>query len=91
MTDHPDDPHLSHFLNLAIAKRPEYELFNIKTDPSCLTNLADDPAHQKTFEALKSKLNQTLTSTSDPRILGTGEIFETYPRMSKVRRFPGDD
>lgn len=32
-----------------------------------------------------------LTRTGDPRLVGDGEIFETYPRYSKHRQFPVPD
>ena len=31
---------------------------------------------------------QYLTETEDPRILDGGDVFESYPRYSRIRSFP---
>lgn len=74
---------------LALEKRPEEELYNIKDDPSCLKNLADLPDYQETRQQLRQELQETLRSQGDPRMLGNGDIFESYPRYSRMRQFPG--
>ncbi len=73
------------FLELAVGKRPGDELFNIKTDPDCLHNLAADPEHRTALDALRTELDTLLTGQGDPRMLGTGDIFESYPRVSSMR------
>ncbi len=30
-----------------------------------------------------------LTEQKDPRVLGTGDLFDSYPRFGKMRPFPG--
>ncbi|WP_205857149.1 sulfatase [Phytoactinopolyspora endophytica] len=67
-----------HYFQLAFAKRPAEELYNITTDPACLHNLADDPDHQTIKNALWRDLERKLVQTRDPRVLGHGDIFETY-------------
>jgi arylsulfatase A-like enzyme len=67
-----------HYFELAFAKRPAEELYNITTDPACLTNLADDPHHQTIKNELWRDLERKLVQTSDPRALGYGDVFETY-------------
>ncbi len=75
------------YFDWAVAKRPEYELFNVKTDPGCLTNLAENSKFADTFQAMQRELNQYLRETGDPRVLGNGDIWETYPRYSPIRQF----
>ncbi|MBL9211937.1 MAG: sulfatase [Opitutaceae bacterium] len=86
-----DDPKIRPFLDLAVAKRPAEELFDIVNDPGCLKNLAADPAHAATRATLAKRLEDELRRTGDARILDGGEIWETYPRYSPVREFPRPD
>ncbi len=82
------DPKFGRFLELAVGKRPGEELFDIKADPACLKNLAGNPEHAAAKAALAKQLENTLRQTGDPRVLDGGEIWETYPRYSPIRKFP---
>jgi N-sulfoglucosamine sulfohydrolase len=83
-----DDPAISPFFELAVGKRPEIELYDVVHDSGNLRNLADDPAHADARRRLEQRLNDVLQSTGDPRIVGDGEIWESYPRYSPLREFP---
>ncbi|MEM7231086.1 MAG: sulfatase, partial [Planctomycetota bacterium] len=85
------DPKIDHFLQLAVAKRPEVELFDIRKDPGCLDNLADRPEFAKVKEELGDRLMKYLAETGDPRAQGNGDVWETYPRVSRLRWFPTPD
>ncbi|HLU99846.1 MAG TPA: sulfatase/phosphatase domain-containing protein, partial [Acidobacteriota bacterium] len=83
-----DDPELSEYLTLAVAKRPAEELYRIVDDPECLYNLAKSDEHQGILRKLRQQLERYLTETGDPRMGSNGEVFETYPRYSPIRLFP---
>jgi uncharacterized sulfatase len=83
-----EDPELGLYLQLAVAKRPAEELFDIRRDPGCLTNLADDPKHAGVKEELARQLEDYLRRTGDARVLDGGEVWETYKRYSPIRQFP---
>ncbi|MBB5352789.1 putative sulfatase [Haloferula luteola] len=85
---HRDDPGVASFFHLAVDHRPSEELYDIVTDPGCLHNLAGVPAHDALRTQLAHQLETYLKETSDPRVLGMGDIFETYPRYSPIRWFP---
>jgi uncharacterized sulfatase len=85
---HHDDPEVSRYLQLAVAKRPGEELYDIREDPGCLNNLANDPAHAGTLARLRARLTAYLEETGDPRATGNGDVWETYPRYSPLRWFP---
>ena len=53
--------------DLAFAKRPEFELYEIKKDPGQINNVAQESRYEKSRIALWEKLRQTLVSTGDPR------------------------
>ncbi len=67
------------YYKLSFGKRVEEELFDIKTDPDCLNNLALDPEYADVKAELKSRMEKELTEQEDPRILGKGNIFDYYP------------
>jgi len=49
------------------------------------------PGRMQAFIKLEQKLNQLLLKQGDPRILGHGDIFESYPYYQKLpeKGFPG--
>ena len=77
------------FFRLGYEKRPEEELYNIKNDPGCTQNLAGDVNLQTIKNELRKTLENDLKSQGDPRMNGTGDIFESYPRFAAMRDFPG--
>jgi arylsulfatase A-like enzyme len=60
-------------------KRVSEELYNIKDDPYCLNNLAGDLRHILPLDDLRSEMTRELEDQNDPRILGKGEVFMSYP------------
>jgi len=85
---HHNDPVFGRFLQLAVAKRPAEELFDIIKDPACLRSLATDPSFAEVKSRLAKQLVDYLKQTGDPRVTGNGEIWESYPRYSPIRKFP---
>ncbi|WP_443938416.1 sulfatase family protein [Pedobacter sp. MW01-1-1] len=63
---------------LNFGKRPQEELYNVKTDPLCLNNLAMNTEFKKTAEKLYKQMVSELSAQKDPRILGNGDIFDQY-------------
>lgn len=88
LRSHAEEPRLGRYLQLAVAKRPAEELFDITRDPDCLHNLATNPAHQAVLEQLRARLEDTLRRTGDPRMGPNPDVWETYPRYSAIRDFP---
>jgi len=50
----------------AYVKRPEFELYDLQSDPDETVNLAGDPKHASTLADLKEKLKQFQQRTGDP-------------------------
>ena len=82
---HRQQPEVRRFFELACAKRPAEELYDIRKDPGCTHNLAAAPAHAAAKQRLAAEFDRTLTALKDPRLLGAGAIFESYPRYSPMR------
>ncbi len=91
LIEHREDPAIGKYLEMAVGKRPAEELYDIAKDPGCLTNLALNPNHRTTLEALRTRLFDYLRETEDPRVMGDGDVWETYPRVSSLRHFPTPD
>ena len=53
----------------AYLHRPEFELYNLDTDPDEVVNLAADPAHAARLAAMKDGLKQWQYRTSDPWLI----------------------
>jgi uncharacterized sulfatase len=81
---------LGPFLDLSVAKRPEVELYDIRTDTGCLNNLAGHADFTAVERRLENRLKAYLRQTGDARVVSQdgGEIWETYPRYSSLRWFP---
>ncbi len=71
------------FWNLSFGKRPPEELYDIQKDPYCINNLIDDPTLHDVREKLKEQLFEELSTQGDPRILGTGDVFDQYEYADK--------
>lgn len=84
--DHRTTQGMYHYWQWNFGKRPKEELYNIKKDPYCLHNLADDPAYIQLKQGLKSNLYKKLKEEGDPRMLGQGYIFDEYPYMNEGTR-----
>lgn len=85
------DESLRRYFDLSFAKKPEHELYDIRSDRECLKNLAYQPGYEKTRDRLWSMLQSVLEDEKDPRAVGGGDIFESYPRFSKIRPVAGPD
>ena len=88
LVENRDDPKVGYFFHLAVDLRPEEELYDIRKDPGCLVNLAGAPEYIEIKEKMRRQLDEYLLTTGDPRMTDYGDIFETYPRVSRQRAFP---
>ncbi len=75
--------------NEGFEKRPGEQLFDIRHDPACTTNLASSPEYASIKNDLENELKKLLTEQKDPRMLGYGDIFDSYPRFGGMRNWPG--
>jgi uncharacterized sulfatase len=85
MVEHREDPEVRPLFDLAFGKRPEEELFDIQKDPGCMKNLAEEADYGETRKQLRTEMEKDLRELKDPRVLETGDIFESYPRFNRMR------
>ena len=89
LTSRADDPHIYSYLHLATARWPAEELYDLENDPHCLRNLAPDAAYAEVTRQHRERLMQMLVQTGDPRVVGDGDVWESYPRIvGPMREFP---
>jgi len=68
------------YFNYAFAKRPGEELFDLKSDPEQMHNVAADPKYADVRKQLNEQLTRTLTEVKDPRVIGGDDVpFEKPP------------
>jgi uncharacterized sulfatase len=88
LVENQSHPEIGRFLELAVGLRPREELYDMVNDPACLHNLAEDPNYKEALRAHRERLGGYLVATRDPRVLGEGHIFESYPRLrGSIRNF----
>jgi arylsulfatase A-like enzyme len=75
-------PEQKHFWEVCFGKLPADQLFDLRHDPDCVTNLAS----KVSFTAFQKQLFDELKQQDDPRMFGNGHIFEEYPSADTVKR-----
>ncbi|MCP4642380.1 MAG: sulfatase [bacterium] len=89
MVAHRDDPEVRRYFDLATAKRPAEELYDLALDPEQLHNVAAEPGYERARKKLWARLEAYLRETGDPRVVGGGEAFDTYPYYGKRPKWAG--
>jgi N-sulfoglucosamine sulfohydrolase len=68
--------------DLCFGLRSAEELYDVRTDPHQITNLADDPRYAEAKRALRESLDAHMKATDDPRATSEGEVYPNYPVWS---------
>ena len=78
---HKNDPGFKPYFEWSFGKRPAEELYDIKSDPDQLRNLALEPSYDSVRIELSDRLMEYLKVNGDPRV--TGDVqFDEYPYRS---------
>jgi arylsulfatase A-like enzyme len=72
----------SKFWQLCFGMRPSDELYDLKIDTDCLTNLAADPRYASQANELRIRMETVLKQQGDPRMFGQGHVFDDYKPTS---------
>ena len=66
--------------DLAFAKRPFMELYDINSDPDNMNNLASEPKYKDIVDKLHKELFSVLEDRDDPRVTEKDDCkFDKYP------------
>ena len=74
----------------AFGLRPEFELYDMISDPWAMVNLAGQSEYRETFDSLFKSLEEQLRRNGDPRMSDQGDIWESYPRFMRINNFGGN-
>ena len=79
LMDNKDSPGFKRLYDLAFAKRPAEELYDVRKDPGQLVNVADNPEYAEARKKLSARLQKHLAQNGDPRALGQDAPWDYYP------------
>ncbi len=84
MMSHRNEHGNAKLAELAFGMRPAEELYDIRTDPDQMNNLAGRMDVKEVQYALQQQLFEYLKSTDDPRLVGGDILWDYYPYYGKV-------
>jgi len=79
LIQHRLDPKWRWYYEIAFGKRPAEELYDVRTDPYMLSNLARKVNYAAVKRKLSDRLLQELTRARDPRVVENPPRFERLP------------
>lgn len=72
--------------DLSFGRRPREELFDLRSDPDGITNLADRADWSACLDAMRMKLDERLAEQGDLRAVGRGREYEAHPYAAPAHR-----
>ena len=74
---------VANLFELAVGKRPAEELYDLRSDPGELRNVAGEAAFREVKKKMAADLQKQLKDWADPRALDTGDEFDGYEYFGK--------
>lgn len=75
------DPAMAKYFELAFAKRPAEELYDLGKDPGEIRNVAGDALYTAAREQMRRRLDAWMKNTRDPRAASDADPWDTYPYL----------
>jgi arylsulfatase A-like enzyme len=79
LLDRPDDREIAWYFQLATAKRPAEELYDLRRDPEQLENVAGQAPYRDVQRRLRGELDEWLRQTADPRATMDDDRWDRFP------------
>jgi arylsulfatase A-like enzyme len=79
LLDRQSDPPIASYFQLATAKRPAEELYDLRRDPHQMKNVAGQPAHRAAQQRLRAELDRWMRETADPRATVDDDRWDRFP------------
>ncbi|MBL9115082.1 MAG: sulfatase [Verrucomicrobiaceae bacterium] len=76
---HQSEPAYAKHVAWIFGKRPAEELYDVRTDPHQLHNIAADPQHAETLNQLRNKVDSWMQQTNDPRLDPNNNDWDKFP------------
>ncbi len=74
-----EQPEMKRYCELNFAKRPAEELFDLRQDPAQLTNVAGRAEYAAAQKDLRTRVEQWMRDTADPRVDPANDAWDAYP------------
>lgn len=78
------DDDQKHYWQCTFGKRGSEEFYDLTKDGDCMNNLVATEQYRETVSSLKSQLLLELKAQQDPRVIGNGDIFDSYPNADRA-------
>jgi hypothetical protein len=82
--EHRNEHGVARLAELAFGLRPAEELYDLKSDPDQMVNLAGTVGMAETQAALRKQLFDHLEATEDTRVVGGTVDWDFYPYYGKI-------
>jgi arylsulfatase A-like enzyme len=76
---HRSDAAIARYFKLVTEKRPAEELYDLRSDPAELDNLATKPGYASAKKQLRDWLDRWMRDTGDPRAIADDDRWDRYP------------
>ncbi len=86
LIDRHDDREIASYFQLATAKRPAEELYDLRSDPEQLENVAGQAKYRDVQRRLRRELEEWLRQTADPRAAIDDDRWDRFPYYGQPAR-----
>ncbi len=86
LISHREEHDVEPLYDLAFGKRPREELYDLRSDPDYLNNVAAEPAYEQIRANLERRLLRILETQADPRLTEQPCRYEYEPYAGRVPR-----
>ena len=86
MIHHRDEDDVEPLYQLAFGKRPREELYDLRSDPHYMNNVAGDPQYESVRARMESRLLSVLEEHNDPRLTEQPCRYEAEPYAGRIHR-----
>lgn len=84
MMEHRNEHGVARLAELAFGLRPAEELYDLKSDPDQMNNVAGNLSYLKVQSGLRKELFDHLEKTEDPRVVGGKVDWDYYPYYGRI-------
>jgi arylsulfatase A-like enzyme len=79
LLDRRAEASIASYFQLATAKRPAEELYDLRRDPHQVTNVSGEAAHRAARQRLRTELDRWMRETGDPRAGADDDRWDRFP------------
>jgi arylsulfatase A-like enzyme len=83
---HQNDPAYAKHIALIFAKRSAEELYDLRNDPYQLTNVAGNPEYDAALKQHRSRVEEWMRHTGDPRVDPSNDDWDKFPYYGKASK-----